>query len=153
MANSTTQIFVHIIIAIHAKDNLADQSFSTGIEKVIAKTVAQNHGKLFAVHCSADHAHLLVGFSPLMSVASLVADIKVQTSAWVNISGHVAGKFAWQDGFGSFSHSRSQLDDVAKYILNQKEFHAKKSFREEYMSILQKHEIDGASTQLFDWYE
>ena len=62
------------------------------------------------------------------------------------------GKFAWQDGFGSFTYSKSQIDNVAKYILSQPEHHKRRTFREEYLSILQKNEIDFDERYLFEWY-
>lgn len=63
------------------------------------------------------------------------------------------GKFQWQDGFGAFTYAKSQIDTVAKYILNQPEHHKRKTFKEEYLSMLQKAEITYDEKYLFEWYE
>lgn len=65
----------------------------------------------------------------------------------------ILGKFNWQDGFGSFTYSKSQIDDVAKYILNQSEHHKKITFKEEYLSILKKFDIEYDEQYLFEWYD
>jgi hypothetical protein len=63
------------------------------------------------------------------------------------------GKFSWQDGYGAFSYSKSQIDHVVKYILNQPEHHKKQSFKDEYLDILNKFEVDYDPKYLFEWYE
>jgi hypothetical protein len=63
------------------------------------------------------------------------------------------GKFHWQEGYGAFSYSKSQIDNVVKYILNQKEHHQKKSFRQEYLEFLEKFEVDYDEKYLFEFYE
>jgi hypothetical protein len=65
----------------------------------------------------------------------------------------VFGKFHWQEGYGAFSYSKSQIDNVVKYILNQKEHHQKKSFRQEYLEFLEKFEVDYDEKYLFEFYE
>ena len=62
-------------------------------------------------------------------------------------------KFYWQEGYGAFSYSKSQIDNVVKYILNQKEHHQKKSFRQEYLEFLEKFEVDYDEKYLFEFYE
>jgi REP element-mobilizing transposase RayT len=85
-----------------------------------------------------DHLHLLVGLRADSSLSDLVRDVKAGSSKFINEKRWVAGKFSWQEGFGAFSHSRSQLGTVIRYIENQQEHHAKKSFREEYIALLEK---------------
>ena len=65
----------------------------------------------------------------------------------------VPPKFYWQEGYGAFSYSKSQIDNVVKYILNQKEHHQKKSFRQEYLEFLEKFEVDYDEKYLFEFYE
>lgn len=75
--------------------------------------------------------------------------VKGDSSEWINTEGFTKRKFSWQDGFGAFSYSRSQVDAVAKYILNQQEHHKKVSFREEYLSLLKSFEIDYDEQYIF----
>lgn len=89
-----------------------------------------------------DHVHLLIGFHPVQSISHLMQDVKSNSSKSINENKLAAGRFEWQGGFGVFSYSKSQLDDVTKYILNQEEHHRKKSFTEEYREFLQKFEVE-----------
>lgn len=79
--------------------------------------------------------------------------VKSGTSNWLNGKKYVVGKFAWQDGYGAFTYSKSHIDNVVKYILNQPEHHKKYTFREEYLLLLEKFEVDYDPRYLFEWYE
>jgi hypothetical protein len=90
---------------------------------------------------------------PLIAISDLTRDIKAGSSNFINDKKWVKGKFNWQEGFGAFSYSRSQIDTVIKYILNQEEHHKKKTFREEYINFLRKFEIEYNEKYLFEWIE
>ena len=75
------------------------------------------------------------------------------TPKFINEKRWMPGRFQWQEGYGGFSYSRSQLDDVIKYIDNQEEHHKKFSFREEYLKLLQKFDVDYDDKYLFEWYD
>ena len=99
------------------------------------------------------HTHLLVGLKPAISISDLVRDIKAGSSKFINDNRWVKEKFNWKEGFGVFSYSRSQIDHVIKYILNQDEHHKKITFKEEYFAFLQKFEIEYDEKYLFEWIE
>ena len=88
-----------------------------------------------------------------MSVSDLARDIKNNSSNYVNKNHVVQGKFSWQEGYGAFSYAHSQVEHVYNYILNQEQHHHKKSFKEEYMGLLKKFEIEFKEKYLFDWIE
>lgn len=100
-----------------------------------------------------DHVHILVSLSPSISISDLVRDIKAGSSKFINDKNWINGKFSWQEGYGAFSYSKSSVDAVVKYILNQEEHHKNKSFKEEYLDFLNKFEIEYDSKYLFDWIE
>lgn len=77
-----------------------------------------------------------------MALSDLVRDIKNGSSNFINRKGWVLGHFSWQEGFGAFSYGHSQLSTVIRYIHNQAEHHARRSFREEYLQFLKKFEIE-----------
>ena len=89
-----------------------------------------------------DHLHLLVGLRPDSSLSDLVRDIKAGSSKFIKEKRWVAGRFSWQEGFGAFSYSRSHLGAVIRYIENQQRHHAKKSFRVEYIELLEKFGVE-----------
>lgn len=88
-----------------------------------------------------------------MSLSDLIQNIKANSSRFINEKKWVKGKFNWQEGFGAFSYSHSQLNDVIKYIENQEIHHSKKSFKVEYWDFLQKFELPFDEQYLFEWIE
>lgn len=100
-----------------------------------------------------DHVHILISMNPTMSVSDLVRDIKAGSSKFINEKRWMNGKFNWQEGYGAFSYSKSGVDSVVKYILNQEEHHKKKTFREEYLDFMSKFEIEYDSNYLFEWID
>ena len=100
-----------------------------------------------------DHVHVFVGLKPAMSISDLIKDVKNNSSNFINENKFVKGKFEWQEGYGAFSYSHSQLDNVYQYILNQEEHHRKTSFKQEYISFLKKFEIEYEEKYLFDWIQ
>ena len=86
-----------------------------------------------------------------MRISDLVRDIKNNSSKFINEKGFVRGKFSWQEGYGVFSYSQSHIGKVYNYILNQEEHHRKKTFKEEYLELLKKFEIDFKEEYVFDF--
>jgi len=123
------------------------------LHKYITGIVQNREQKLLSIFCMPDHVHLLVGMNPNITISDLTRDIKAGSSKFINDNRWLKGKFNWQEGFGAFSYSRSQVDDVIKYILNQEEHHKKKTFRQEYIEFLKKFEIAYDEKYLFEWIE
>jgi putative transposase len=153
MANTYSQMYVQVVFAVLGRANVIKEIHRIELEKYICGIISNNKCKPLVLFCNPDHTHVLLGLHPTVSVSDLTRDIKASSSKFINDKKWVLGKFAWQDGFGSFTYSKSQIDDVAKYILNQAEHHKKRSFKEEYLSILQKNEVEFDERYLFEWYE
>jgi len=132
---------------------LIKEKFRDELEKVMCGIVTNHKSKVYAIYCNPDHTHILVGLHPTISVSKLIEQVKSGSSNWLNEKKYNVGKFSWQDGFGAFTYSKSHIDKVVKYILNQSEHHKKQSFREEYLSFLSKFEIEYDPKYLFEWYE
>ena len=98
-----------------------------------------------------DHIHLLFGLRPNIALSDLIRDVKANSSGFIDENRFVRGKFSWQEGFGAFSYSKSQIDSVAKYVLNQEEHHARRSFKEEYITLLDRFEVEYDERYLFEW--
>jgi len=153
MANTYTQMYLQIIFAVQGRENVIKEKFRDELEKYMCGIITNNKSKPLAIYCNPDHTHILIGLHPTISVSTLTGDVKAGSSKWINERRLVSGKFNWQDGYGAFTYSKSQIDDVTKYILNQPEHHKKKTFKEEYLSILKKLEIKYDETYLFEWIE
>ncbi len=96
-----------------------------------------------------DHIHVLFGLRPAQSISDLMKDVKESSSRWINQKGFVCGRFSWQEGYGAFSYSKSDLPNVVNYIKNQESHHCKKSFIEEYRGLLKEFEIDYNDRYIF----
>ncbi len=136
MANTYTQIHVHLVFAVQNRLSLIDESWADILYKYITSIIQNNNHKVLAIGGMPDHLHLLIGLRPDESLSHLVQEIKRDSSLWINEKRYVNGKFSWQEGYGAFSYSKSQLLNVTNYILNQKEHHQKKTFIEEYVKVL-----------------
>lgn len=100
-----------------------------------------------------DHIHILIGYNVNQLIPDLVENIKTSSNEWIKTKKLTNFKFEWQKGYGAFTHSRSQLDTVVKYILSQEEHHKKKSFRLEYLEMLRKNEIEFKDEYVFEFFE
>lgn len=120
----------------------------------MAGTFSQSYVQVvFAVKGVRDHIHIFVGLKPSMLVSDLVRDIKNNSSKFINSKKYVKGRFSWQEGFGSFTYGQSQIEAVYNYISNQEAHHQKKTFKEEYIDMLEKFQVKYDEKYLFDWIE
>jgi putative transposase len=149
MANTYTQIYIHVVFAVEGRQNLIQPEHNDELQKYITGIVSGQKQKLIAINNMPDHLHLLVGMKPELSLSDLVRDVKAGSSKFIKEKRWVAGRFSWQGGFGAFSYSCSQLGAVIRYIENQQKHHAKKSFREEYVELLEKFGVDYKTRYIF----
>jgi putative transposase len=153
MSNTYNQIYIQIIFAVKSRQNLINENHRIEIEKYICVIIDKHRCKSLSIYCNPDHVHILVSFSPDVSISELARLIKSNSSKFINDKNWFIGRFYWQEGFGAFSYSQSQIEDVKRYIKNQPEHHKKKSFRDEYITILEKYKIEYDSRYLFNWNE
>jgi len=153
MANTYSQIYIHIIFAVQGRQNLIPKKHREELHKYITGIVQNRGQKMLAIFCMPDHSHILTGMKPSISVSDLARDIKAGSSKFINENKWMKGKFNWQEGFGAFSYSRSQIDTVIKYILRQEEHHRRRTFKEEYIELLKKFEVEYDEQYLFKWVD
>ena len=108
---------------------------------------------MLAIHGMPDHIHFLIGMKPSCCLSDLVREVKKSSTEFIKEKKFSRFKFNWQEGYGAFSYSHSQIDSVVKYIMNQKAQHKKHTFREEYLYFLKKFEIEFKDEYLFKWIE
>ncbi len=153
MPNTYSKIYIQIVFTVKGRQNLIDKKHREELHKYITGIVQNRDQKMLAIFVMPDHAHILVGLKPNILISDLVRDIKVSSTNFINYNKWVLGKFNWQEGFGAFSYSQSQIDKVIKYILNQEEHHKKLTFKEEYIDFLKKFKIEFDDKYLFEWIE
>jgi len=153
MANTYSQVYLQFVFAVKGKQSLINPKNNEELQKYITGIVQNRKQKMLAINNMPEHLHLFVGFGTTMSMADFMEEVKAISSKFINEKGWLKGKFEWQRGYGVFSYSRSQIDDVIKYIINQQEHHKKKTFKEEYLEFLKKFEVEYDERYLFEWIE
>lgn len=138
MANTFTQIYLQFVFAVENRISLIMPEWKNELYKYITGIVQNNKHKLIAINGTSNHIHVFVGYKPHQLIPDLLQDIKGDSSKWINTKQLVYGNFQWQEGYGAFSYSHSHIDRVVKYIMNQEAHHRSKTFREEYLELLDK---------------
>jgi REP element-mobilizing transposase RayT len=153
-SNATySQILIHVVFAVKGRQSLIDPLWEERLYQYITQIVQNKGQKMLAINGAPDHIHILIGMKTDCCLSDLVREIKKSSNSFVNQNKLVNGKFSWQIGFGAFSYGSSQLDIVARYIMNQKPHHQKKTFRDEYIEFLEKFGVEYEEKYLFEWLE
>jgi len=153
MGNTFTQIYIHFVFSVKNRDCLIKSEWENELYKYIGGIIKSYGHKLISINGMPDHVHILVGLKPTQSISDLMQDVKGSSSKWINDKKLVRSKFKWQSGYGGFSNSHSQLNNIVHYIIKQKEHHKRKTFREEYLNILKTFNIRFEDKYLFDFIE
>lgn len=152
MAGTFSQIYIQLVFAVKAHhSSFIKEIHKEEVEKYIFGIVSNYQCKPLAIYCNPDHTHILVGLRPSIAISDLVREIKGSSSKFIHQRFDKNKHFQWQSGYGVFSYSYSQMDNVYKYIMNQKEHHRKRLFKEEYMDMLNKVNIKYEDDFLFEW--
>jgi putative transposase len=150
MAGTYSQIHIQIIFAVQGRANLISPEWKDELHRYISGIIEAKGQKPIIVNGMPDHIHAFLGLRPSMAVADLARDIKNNSSNFINRKGWVNGRFCWQEGYSAFSYAKSQAKTVYNYILNQEQHHKKKSFHEEYLSLLEEFKVEFDERYLFN---
>ena len=153
MAGTYSQIYIQIVFAVHGRQNLLQKEWREEVFKYMSGIIKNKGHKPMIVNGVEDHVHVFIGLKPSLALSDLVRDIKNNSSNFINDQKWIPGRFCWQEGYGAFSYSHSQIRYVYDYILNQEKHHAKRTFEEEYVDFLKKFEIGHDVKYLFEWTE
>ncbi len=149
MPNKYTQLHIHFVFAVQYRQALIDSAWRQELYRYLTGIVQNNKHKLLAVNSVSDHLHLFTGLHPAQAISELMRLVKGDSSEFINRKGFTKRKFGWQEGYGAFSNSHSQIDGVVRYIINQEEHHRNKTFREEYLKMLRDYAIDYEERYIF----
>ena len=153
MSGTYCQLFAHVVFAVRGRQSLISSDLEADLNSYIFGIIRGKGQKPYIVNGMPDHIHILFGFSPSTSISDVVRDVKNNSSTFINHRKSTISKFSWQEGYGAFSISKSQIDSVFNYILNQKTHHQSRSFKDEYISFLRDFGIEFQEKYLFDWVE
>jgi len=153
MAGTFSQIYIQVVFAVNGRENLLQKDWRDEVFKYISGIIKNKGQKPIIVTGVSDHVHVFVGLKPSMALSDLVRDVKNNSTNFINDHTWVKSRFSWQEGYGAFSYSHSQIENVYNYILNQEPHHHKQTFQEEYTDFLKKFEIEHNVKYLFEWLE
>jgi REP element-mobilizing transposase RayT len=153
MANTFSQIYIQTVFAVSSRMSLIKPAFKKDLYKYISGIVRNQGQKLIAINGMPDHVHILIGLRPVMALADLVQEIKVDSTNFINKKKWIHGRFSWQEGYGAFSYGHSQLNTVIRYIQNQEKHHGRRSFQKEYLTLLTKFDIAFDEKYVFEFFE
>lgn len=137
MPNTYTQIQIHLIFAVKFRKSLIQSEWKERLNQYLTGMIQKKDHKILQINSMPDHIHMLICLRPDQSLSSLVQNIKTESSKWINSNNFCDSKFQWQEGFGAFSYSKSQIDTVVKYIQNQELHHSKRpSYRNTSLSLI-----------------
>jgi REP element-mobilizing transposase RayT len=152
MANTYTQLYIQLVFAVEHRDRLIKNFFKEELHKYITGVIQNKKNKLLAINSMPDHTHIFIGLNPILSISELVKEVKIALTDFINDKKWVNGKYNWQKGFGAFSYSYSQIPKVINYINNQEKHHGVKTFREEYLNMLDSFAVKYDNKFLFKWF-
>ena len=141
MANTYHQIYIQTVFPVKHRNSVIDKKWKEQLCAVVGNLINEEGCKTIIVNGVEDHVHCFFGLKPSISVSDLMKNVKAKSSKWVNEQKLTKEKFEWQEGFGAFSYGHSQVNNVYHYIKNQEEHHQSKTFREEYLKLLEIFEV------------
>ena len=151
MPGTFSQIYIQVVFAVKGRHSLIAEQWEKELYKYLTGIITNKEQKLLAINGMPDHIHILIGMKPSCCLSDLVREVKKASNEFINHKNFSKSRFQWQEGYGAFSYSHSALDNVIRYIQNQKEHHRKRTFQEEYKEFLIKYRIEHKDEYLFDW--
>ena len=150
MANTYHQVYIQVVFAVKYREAVIDNEWKSILFGVIGNLINETGSKTVIVNGVEDHVHCFLGLKPTVSISELMKTVKAKSSKYINDHNLTKSRFEWQEGYGAFSYSHSQIDAVYKYILNQEEHHKKQTFREEYLEFLDKFQVSFDERYIFE---
>jgi putative transposase len=150
MPNTWSQLYLHVVFCTKQRREWITAEVEERLYSFMAGIVKDEKCLLYKVGGMPDHVHLLVRLHPRVAVSDLLREVKGRSSRWLHEEFPDLHDFAWQEGFGVFSVSKSQLRKVKEYIERQAEHHKTMNFKAEYLGLLRAHEIEFDERFVFD---
>lgn len=149
MAGTFSQIYIQVVFAVKGRKSSILPRWEEELYKYITGIVNNKGQKMLAINGMPDHIHIFIGMRPTCCLSDLVREIKKSSNEFIKERNFTSAGFEWQGGYGAFSYSHSAINNVIKYVMNQKEHHKKRTFRDEYEELLRKFDIPFKEEYLF----
>jgi len=150
MAGTFTQLAVHFVFSTKHRVPIIVPDLRTELHNYIGGIIRNHKGTLIEIGGMPDHLHIACLLHPASAPSDMMRLVKANSSKWVNDQPARTERFEWQDGFGAFSVSKSNLPAVAQYIRTQETHHRTMTFQDEFLAFLKRHEIDFDPLHIWD---
>jgi REP element-mobilizing transposase RayT len=141
MGSTLTNLLFHVVFSTKHRAPIIIQNLRNELFKYMNGIVKGEGGTLLAIGGTEDHVHCLIKLKPRHPLSEIIKKLKANSSKWANANNKIEGRFAWQSGYAAYSVSQSQLPLVIGYIAKQEKHHRRRPFKEEYVSLLNKHGV------------
>jgi REP element-mobilizing transposase RayT len=149
MPQSFGSLHVHVVFSTKHRQPLIKPDWQPRLFEYIGGILRNNSCALIAAGGTADHAHLLVSLSRTLAVADALRQIKSNSSGWIHDALSLP-HFQWQEGYGAFAVSYSNLDQLKSYLANQEQHHHRLSFQDEFRELLRRHDLEWDEQYIWD---
>jgi putative transposase len=150
MPHSYTNLLYHLVFSTKNRQPLIDETWRPRLYEYLGGSIRGLGGVALEIGGIVDHVHILARLRQDRAVSDILRDLKANASRWINESGLLrSGRFAWQQGYGAFTVSESQVEKVRRYIRNQEAHHRKMTFEEEFIVLLRANGIAGDPEHLW----
>ncbi|MEO5600471.1 MAG: IS200/IS605 family transposase [Cyclobacteriaceae bacterium] len=153
MANTYHQVYIQIIFGVKYRAAILEKEWRNNVLGVIGNLINETGCKTIIVNGLDDHVHCFLGLKPVISMSELMKSVKAKSSKYINDHKLTQSRFEWQEGYGVFSYSQSQIDAVYQYILNQEAHHRNQTFKDEYIEFLEKFKVTYEPQYIFQELE
>jgi REP element-mobilizing transposase RayT len=148
-----TQFYIQLVFAVKNRDAVLNSKIRPRVFEYMSGILTNLKHKAIIINGIHNHVHVFYGMNPKISVSDTIHDLKRSSTLFINQNKLCKCNFSWQEGYGGFSYSKSQVQNVYNYILNQEMHHKKRTFHEEYVEFLQRFDIDFNEKFLFEFYD
>ncbi len=152
MADVFSQLHIQVVFAVKNRQALILPEWEDQLYKYISGVIQTRGHKTLAINGMPDHIHIFFGLKPAVSISDLVGEIKTASNDYVKDQKLSSYKFDWQAGYGAFSYSKSHVEAVYNYILNQKEHNKSRTFETEFFKMLKDFEVEIGKKQMLDFF-
>jgi len=150
MAQSLAKIYIHLIFSTKNREPVIGDGIRADLHSYLAGICRDLDSPALEINTEPDHAHILFALSRTKTLGDVVSQIKRGASVWLKTKIKGYAKFHWQNGYGAFSVSQSNVEDVRNYIRTQREHHKKTTFQDEFRTFLKRHEIEFDERYVWD---
>ena len=139
---SLTNLIYHVVFSTKHREALIREEIQLELHSYLGAVIRKNQGIVLEIGGTEDHVHILLKIRAMMSLSDMMREIKSDSSRWLNKIKNFNGTFGWQNGYGGFTVSASQVERVRAYVKNQKKHHQKNNFENEFLQFLEHNQLE-----------